>query len=79
MYKQKLYDEQAFRQQKFPPDRICFYTSANSAQKDQSDMAAWKNGEITLPMLCVRLAHNNFLEEVTEAQALKALKDLGWR
>jgi hypothetical protein len=48
MYKQKLYDEQTIRQQKFPSDRICFYTSANSAQKDQSDMAAWKNGEITL-------------------------------
>ena len=79
MYCQKLYEEQAFRQRKFPSDRICFYTSANSAQKDQSDMADWKNGYITLQMLCVRLAKNNFLEEVTEQQALKALKDLGWR
>jgi hypothetical protein len=41
-------------------------------------MADYKRGYITLKMLCVRLAKNNYLEEVTEEQALNELRGLGW-
>ena len=73
-----LYEQQAERQKKFPKNRICFYSSDTSAQRYQSDMADYKRGYITLKMLCVRLAKNNYLEEVTEEQALNELRGLGW-
>lgn len=69
---------QAERQKNFPKDRICFYSSHSAAVEDQYNMRAYIKGEMSLEMLCIRLAYNNYLEFVSKQQALNELKITGW-
>ena len=78
MSRLKISEEQARRKLHYPPDRICFYSSQSAATEDQSNMKAYVQGEITIEMLCLRLAFNNYLEYVSKQQALNELKITGW-
>lgn len=73
-----LKEAQARRLAKFPSDRICFHGSQSAATDDQKNMRAYVNGEISLKVLCQRLAYTNFLDNVTEAQAINELQITGW-
>lgn len=74
----KICEEQAHRKLHYPSDRICFYSSQSAATEDQLNMKAYVSGEITLEMLCLRLAFNNYLDYVSKTQALNELKITGW-
>ena len=69
---------QAERALKFPPDRIAFYHGDNAALEDALNMRRCAKGEITLPMLCRLLERSNYLEVVTEEQAINEMKITGW-
>lgn len=71
-------EEQEFRYRKYPKDRIPFLPKHYAAERDQSDMKSYMNGEITLKMLCVRIALNNSLPKVSEEAMLNELKITGW-
>lgn len=74
----KICEAQARRKLKYPSDRICFYSSQSAATEDQSNIRAYIDGEISLEILCLRLAFNNYLEYVSKTQALNELKIMGW-
>lgn len=78
MSRLKISEEQARRKLHYPSDRICFYSSQSAATEDQLSMRAYIHGEITLEMLCLRLAFNNYLDYVSKQQALNELKIIGW-
>ena len=78
MSRMKISKAQAERKLNYPSDRICFYSSQSAATEDQLNMRAYIQGEITLEMLCLRLAFNNYLDYVSKQQALNELKIIGW-
>ena len=78
MSRLKISEEQARRKLHYPSDRICFYSSQTAATEDQLNMRAYIQGEITLEMLCLRLAFNNYLDYVSKQQVLNELKIIGW-
>ena len=78
MSRLRISEEQAKRKLHYPIDRICFYSSQSTATEDQKNMRAYVNGEISLRMLCMRLAYHNYLDHVTELQAINELRITGW-
>lgn len=78
MTRKLIRNEQHDRIDKFPPDRICFAHSIESANADRQCMKAYIDGQMPLRMLCNCVARNNYLLEVTETQMLNELKIIGW-
>jgi hypothetical protein len=69
---------QRTRQGRFPSDRICFAQIPSAASNDAIVMRQYAEGQISLQMLCRCLERNNYLDRVTESQALNELKIIGW-
>lgn len=69
---------QAERAAKFPPDRIAFHHSEFTATEDALNMRRCAKGEITVQMLCRLLERSNYLDDVTEEQAINEMKITGW-
>lgn len=76
--KETLYEEQKRRQERFPPDRICFLRSATAAQEDRATMNAFRRGSISMVTACQQIAFHNKLDYVTKDQFLKAFEELGF-
>ena len=74
----KLKAMQAERMQKFPPDRICFYSSHSSAEMDQTTFIAYENGQLSMAQAMAAIAKHNFLEFITVDQFRNAVRDLGY-
>ena len=80
-YKPQIVRDQESRQQCFPPDRLAFHYSAVS--KDTMMFKAFERHEITLHMLCMEVAKNNYLDDyfpdgVPEDMMINELKIIGW-
>lgn len=71
-------EAQARRAENYPSDRICFHKSQSAATEDQKNMKAYMDGQISLQKLCLLLAATNYLDKVTEAQAINELQITGW-
>ena len=78
MSRKLIREEQAERWKKFPPDRICFAHSIESAHADMQCFRAYMAGQMPMRMLCAAVKQNNYLPEVTETQMLNELKIIGW-
>ena len=72
------YDEQAVREQKYPSDRICFWSSESKADNDRDTFQRYVADQISEEEACERVARNNYLEMVTPAQLRNELKLLGY-
>lgn len=76
------WSHQAWRQAKFPPDRIAFCQSA--ASKDQAALQRWAAGDTTFAWLRAEIAKNNYLDKyfpngmIPEEMMKKELKLMGW-
>lgn len=71
-------EDQEFRYKRFPKDRIAFLNTVRAVENDQNNFKAYKDGEITLKMLCIRTAMNNYLPDVSEEAMLNELRITGW-
>ena len=77
--KKEIFEIQKSRQPLFPKDRIAFYWSYKAASDDIDAFKEYQAGRMTLGMLCKALAYNNYLEAVTEEQALNEMNIIGWK
>ena len=77
MSRKLIRDEQAERWKKFPPDRICFAHSMESANADMQCFRAYMAGQMPMTLLCLCIANNNYLPEVTEEQMMNELGIIG--
>lgn len=78
MSRKLIKEEQEERRKKFPPDRICFAHSIESAHADMQCIKSYMAGQMPIRMLCAAVRQNNYLPEVTETQMLNELKIIGW-
>lgn len=82
-YKSQIVRNQEARQQCFPPDRLAFHYSA--VNKDTTLFKLFESHQITLHMLCVEVARNNYLGDywpdgaVPEEIMLNELRIIGWK
>jgi hypothetical protein len=74
----KLKELQAERMKKYPPDRICFYSSDSSAAMDQTTFIAYEAGQLSMAQAMAAIAKHNFLEFITVDQFRNAVRDLGY-
>lgn len=90
---EERYEIQAQRQAHFPENRIAFYRDFKEdisgdmwdiAKKDHDSFMDYEQGVIPLYILCMRVAHNNYLDRYFEGGAiptkmmLNELRIMGW-
>ena len=74
----EIVENQMFRQTFFPKDRIAFFNSIKAVNADMVAFGLYANGALTAKGLAMKLAKNNYLESVTEEQAVNEARMLGW-
>lgn len=74
----KVEDEQKARQNRFPHDRIAFYSSEGTAARDACIFQKYKERSISLGMAISSIASNNYLQNITEEQFMNELKLCGY-
>ena len=69
---------QRIRMEKFPPDRIAFYSSVDSAQRDASTFRSFSTGHLPISIAIEWIRRNNHLPYVTERQFLNEYRICGY-
>ncbi len=74
----KIEEAQKARQERFPHDRIAFYTSESIAARDACIFQKYKERSISLGMAMSSIASNNYLQNITEEQFMNEFKLCGY-
>ena len=70
--------EQAEREKYYPVDRIPFLNNGLAHHLDKEAFQMYCEHRISLGDLCVMVARNNRLSDVTPTQMLNELRIIGW-
>ena len=77
---EKIKEIQEKRIEKFPEDRIPFYSGGTAAQEDRKNMMSYQRGEIGIQRLCRLIEKSNFLPEdsVSPEMMRNELRQIGY-
>ncbi len=80
MGNEKIKEIQEKRIEKFPEDRIPFYSGGTAVQEDRKNMMSYQRGEIGIQRLCRLIEKSNFLPEdsVSPEMMRNELRHIGY-